>query len=70
MFRVPWDAYTLFHHPVGLPSDDDLDGAHDEDQDEELVHVPVAILFAMQDEKDGWTKGNRKEVFRELFESH
>jgi len=69
MFLGPWDAYTLFHHLIDLPPDDDCDDTDGEDE-EDLIHVPVAILFAMQGEKDVWSKGDRKEVVRELFESH
>jgi hypothetical protein len=67
-FLVLLDAYTLFHYPIDLP-DDVLDESDLEDEDDTLEAVPAALLYAMHDDRNVWSKGDRREVFRELLES-
>lgn len=63
------DAYALFHYPIDLPTDGGSDESVREDEDDDLDAVPAALLYVMQDERGGLSKGDRKEVFRELVES-
>jgi hypothetical protein len=66
-FLALWDAFTLFHYPIDLPSEDELELSDDED--ELLEAAPAAILFVLQDEKGSWSKGDRQVVLKELLES-